>query len=71
MKIILNGSEVEIGYSYLSYSDICQFNGCSPDTVLTVTYSKGRNKESGSLTRGQSVELSEGIVINASLTNNA
>jgi hypothetical protein len=71
MKIMLNAREVEIGYSNLSYAEICKLVGYSSDTTLTVTYSRGRNQEHGSLIKGQFIVLSDGMCINAGMTNNA
>lgn len=69
-KIIFNATEIEVGPN-LSYEDICILAGYSADTVLSVTYSRGRNKESGMLIKGQSVAVSEGMYVSAFLTNNA
>src|SRR5690349_21807321 len=55
VKIILNATEIEVGCSNLSYDQICELTGYSSDIVLSIAYSRGRNRNSKMLMRGQSV----------------
>lgn len=76
MKIILNAREVDTKKEVVSYEDILAMAG--KKGVATVTYHSheilrnGRRVQTGgSLTRGQMIRLSEGMVLNCTHTNNA
>lgn len=71
MKIIFNAREMYIADDELSYEKIRDLLNRSEQTVITVTYQANKREIIGSLTAGQSVRLREGMVVNASVTDNA
>ena len=72
--IIVNAREKKWDKKEISYEEVVvlAFGSLStdPNVVYTVTYSKGPNdKREGSLVRGQSVKVKNGMIFNVSQTN--
>jgi len=72
--IIVNTREKKWDKKEISYEEvvILAFGSYSqdPNVVYTVTYSKGpENKRQGSLVKGQSVKVKNGMIFNVSQTN--
>jgi hypothetical protein len=76
MQIVVNGIKVEVEGLALSHEGVVWLAARQKPTdgdLFTVTY-RGRHGHggySGTLTPGQSVNLSEGMVFNAARTGNA
>lgn len=72
-KVILNGREAILKSSAggISYEMILKYLGWLPESLLTVTYHHKASGSGGSLTRGKSIEMQEGLVINAYQTGHA
>jgi hypothetical protein len=72
VSFIVNGKDHKFGFigsnPEISYAEVAELAG-KPTGVSTITYS-GRNSN-GSLTRGQSISLEEGMIFNAFYTDNA
>lgn len=69
MKIVINGRELETDSTVLSYDQIISYARGHNIWKATVTY-KGSDDE-GSLVSGESVELEEGMIFNAVVTDSA
>ena len=74
VAIIVNTREKRWNKKAISYEQVVvlAFGTCSehPDTVYTVTYTKGpEHKRDGSLVKGQSVKVKNGMIFNVSQTN--
>ncbi|HRH68869.1 MAG TPA: multiubiquitin domain-containing protein [Flavobacteriales bacterium] len=69
--ITLNGNEIEVEASELSYEQIVQlaYPGSASDRVMTMTYD--RRVRDGSLKRGERLTLDEGLIINVHDTSGA
>ncbi len=68
MKIILNAREIEVKQKELPYSTICHLAELEPFFNPTVVYSvKGKDTIS-SLVDGTSVDVVDGLIINANCT---
>lgn len=70
MNIMLNGVETETDKESLSYDDIVALRDGSPKITYTVTV-EYRNERGRSICKGQSVEVKEGMLLNAFNTSNA
>lgn len=71
-NITINTRKVEYPNSVATYGDIVFRAGYNPNSVLTVTwYDKGDTGRGGSLTKGKSCLVKEGMIFNVSNTNNA
>lgn len=68
MRIILNGREAQLDRDALSYEDLVKLMGRE---YITVTYRMPRGQDGGSLSPGQTLDLAEGMIINAYVTGNA
>ncbi len=74
VKIIVNAREKEWEKEKISYEEVVElaFGPLTPDEniVYTVTYSKGPDgHHEGSLVRGQSVPVKNGMIFNVTKTN--
>jgi hypothetical protein len=74
VTIIVNTREKRWNKKAISYKQVVElaFGSYSdhPDTVYTVTYTKGpEHKRDGSLVKGQSVKVKNGMIFNVSQTN--
>lgn len=74
VTIIVNGRPKEVPARELSYEDVVNLAfGNSPPTgpyvVITVTYSKGVDRKEGSLQKGESVKLKEGMIFDVTATD--
>ncbi|WP_282020875.1 multiubiquitin domain-containing protein [Planomicrobium okeanokoites] len=71
--IIVNGREKVVEYKKASYIDLVElaFGKANFDsnTVYTVTFSKGKNEDKGSLVEGDTLTLKKGMVINVTRTD--
>ena len=74
MNIILNGRTInledETEKSFLGYEQLAIWSGRSPDKVLTVVYDIS-GRVSGLLTKGEKVELHNGMIFNVADTSNS
>jgi hypothetical protein len=73
IEIIVNGRPKVIELKKLTYRGVVelafgQFDG-NPNAVYTVTYSKGRNEDKGSLVDGQEITVKKGMVFNVTRTD--
>lgn len=73
-KIIVNAQEKSWGEKEISYKEVVvlAFGTYSedPNVVYTVTYSKGdKPHQEGSLVKGKSVKIKNGMIFNVSQTN--
>jgi hypothetical protein len=76
VKIIFNGKQLELENSVLTYEEIVEMalGKPDPDACLTVVYSakrRGDTERSGSIWKGKTLELEDGMVITAMFTGNA
>jgi len=74
LSIIVNTREKKWGKKEISYKEVVElaFGSYSEDenVVYTVTYSKGPDShKEGSLVRGESVKVKNGMIFNVSQTN--
>lgn len=74
VTIIVNTREKRWNRKDISYKQVVELAFGSyldnPDTVYTVTYTKGpEHKRDGSLVKGQSVKVKNGMIFNVSQTN--
>lgn len=72
MKYVLNSVPLESTQNSISYSRIIDL--CFGPTVTegySITYYDPRSKRRGVLAKGGRIKLSEGMIINCVLTNNA
>lgn len=79
INIIFNGVPIEIDDREYSYNDLIYMKYENspvkpmvyPD-VMTITYDKGPNENrEGSLSKGQKLKVTEGMIINAMRTDNS
>lgn len=71
-KLTLNGGEVRTWRTYVSYEHLVEkWTGYSVASVPSVTYRTADNSRSGILAPGQTLELADGMVIDAIPTGNA
>lgn len=71
--IVLNGRQVRKNGRRMSYEElveICRPSTHCPDSVYTVTYSKGVGGAQGELTKGESVAITDRMVFNVVETGN-
>lgn len=76
MKIRVNHREVEVSQAVLTYQEIVDLadSGRSKSALHSITYrvrGPGDSERSGTVTPGRSIELAEGMVISAMVTDNA
>lgn len=73
VTIIVNAREKKWGKKEISYREVIElaFGSYSDDenVVYTVTYSKGEDRKEGSLTKGQTVKVKDGMVFNVTRTD--
>lgn len=68
--IRLNGDIIKIKQGVLTYEEICELSGYKPEYCPSCVYSN-RNGVDGTLTKGQSIAVREGLIINCMYTGNA
>ena len=71
MKLIINGSEVHVQQSKLSYADVVQLGGKAHGPMYTMTYSRAAEDKSGTMISGDEVEAAEGTVFSFVVTDNS
>lgn len=74
MKITVNAVEKEIcdSKTQYNYDELCELAGQKPSGQTVVySYRKGDFKQSGSITKGNALELYEGMHVSVMHTNNA
>lgn len=73
MKIIINCRTEELpdGVHVLSYENIAAMAGYDQERLLTIMYSKKVPNQDGSMTPGDVVTVSEGMIISVADTGNA
>lgn len=73
ISIIINGREKVVEDKKISYEQLIDLAfgnvDLTPNTVYTVTYSKGRNEDKGSMIEGDTLTLKKGMVINVTRTD--
>lgn len=69
MKIILNGTPVEVDKDTLSFEDLRRLAG--KPFADTVTYHKAVSPKTGTLTHGCWVTVMEGTIVNVAMTGSA
>lgn len=73
ITIIINGREKVVEDKKISYEQLIELAfgklELTPNTVYTVTYSKGRNEDKGSMIEGDILTLKKGMVINVTRTD--
>ncbi len=74
-NVIINAREYQVPYDrQLSYEEIAKIytkDKYNPEQVYSITYSRGVNNTSGIITKDQSIQVNEGMIINCMITNNA
>lgn len=79
INIVFNGVPIEVDDREYSYNDLIYMKYQNspvrpmvyPD-VMTITYDKGPNENrEGSLSKGQKLKVTEGMIINAMRTDNS
>lgn len=70
-KIIINCRKVDYPNSTATYGDIVHRAGYNPYAVLTVTWLDQETDRGGSLTKGESCLVKEGMIFNVSHTGNS
>lgn len=73
IEIIVNARPKVVEVKKLTYRQVVelafgQFDE-NPNAVYTVTYSKGRNEDKGSLVEGQDITVKKGMVFNVTRTD--
>lgn len=75
MKTIkVNGESIQTARASLGYGEILELAGYKPDRTISVTYHvklAGGSSRQGSLSRGQSVDIADGMIFNAKSTSKA
>jgi len=74
MDITINGQRHIFDVTQLKYQDLIVHAGYKPDMTVSVTYRSKRSgdfQRSGILSPGQSVEIEDGMVFNAYITDNS
>lgn len=74
VTIIVNGRSRSVPKDELSFAEVVVLAFDNPPTgenvEITITYTRGHGqKPEGSLTRGQTVKVKEGMIFNVSATN--
>jgi hypothetical protein len=73
VTIIVNGRPKEVEKEKLTFDEIVRLAYPDPPTgdnvVITVTYSKGKGNNQGSLLPGDEVEVKAGMVFNVTVTD--
>jgi hypothetical protein len=72
--IIINAREHKISEDQVSFDDVIRMAfgevSSDPNVAYTVTYKRGQgNKPEGSMVKGDSVKIKEGMIFNATSTN--
>lgn len=74
-NIIINAKEFQVPYDrQLSYEDIAKIyakDKYNPEQVYSITYNRGVNNSNGMVTKDQSIQVNEGMIINCTITGNA
>lgn len=74
-KVIVNGEEKLLSVGKRSYSDIATLAGFDmvlhPDRVLTVVYDRGTNGASGTMVKGDAINIISGMIFNVADTSRA
>jgi len=73
VTIVVNGRELQVPKEDLSFEEIANlaFNDtASANTIFTITYKRGQgHKPEGSLVKGDSVKVKEGMIFNVTRTD--
>jgi hypothetical protein len=71
-KFTVNGVEAPLVEGELSYEEVAKLAGKDPQRLPTITYLRGSEGDArGTLTPGQTLELVDGIVLTAVVTDSA
>lgn len=72
-KIIINAKQREFTWDRISYEQIVDLIKGNPKALYTITFHHHKSSfgVGGSLTRGESTQVYDGMIINAVVTGNA